>query len=687
MNQAQSQIARPRPYRLAELGLLILAIAVATSAYALVGLGVEDTIPANVYGYAGWLAALGLILHVVIWIKAKYADPVLVPIAVLLNGLGLAMIYRVDLGRDEYLGSGLTQLIWMTLGVGLAIAVIFIVRDHRWLRRYTYRVRLRSPPLPSSCRSFPVIGKTINGARIWIGVGSMSFQPGEIAKILLAIFFAGYLVSYKDQLVAAGPKILGIRFPRLRDFGPIVIAWVASVGILVFEKDLGTSLLFFGLFVAMLYVATSKVSWIILGLGFFAAGAVAATFLFTHVQQRVDGWLNALTAEEYNKEFGGSYQLVQGLFGMSNGGLVGTGFGEGRPNMVPYAESDFIYASFGEEIGLAGLFVILLCYLFIFQRGIRTAQQLRDGFGTLLATGLSFTIALQVFVVVGGVTRLIPLTGLTTPFLAQGGSSLIANWMIIGLLLRISDNARRPVEDFHTGVLRIPEDPEPAKKTAPAAVGTGAAGRIGRLGEYDGIGWTRTYGTEFCLGEPYRRGRPPRRTSAVLKARHRRPTSHPQTTTTRPTRTTLADTTTEVNDEEAIDAYRRRRIRHVRAPVRIDELGPVRHRGFAEQQSAEQSSDPRSARPRPRPDPRRRHPDRLFGAPSTTSTSSSASTDRKASIPRRTRPSPGTTRWCPGPRAWNGPPATISPAIPTPCSTTRSAASSPASSPAARPWS
>ncbi|WP_098729933.1 FtsW/RodA/SpoVE family cell cycle protein [Brevibacterium epidermidis] len=468
MNQAPSQTARPRTYRLAELGLLILAIAVATSAYALVGLGVEDTIPANVYGYAAWLAALGVILHIVVWIKAKYADPVLVPIAVLLNGLGLAMIYRVDLGRDEYLGSAMTQLVWMTLGVGLAIAVIFVVRDHRWLRRYTYvsgfaaLVFLLLPLIPG-------IGQTINGARIWIGVGPLSFQPGEIAKILLAIFFAGYLVTYKDQLVAAGPKILGIRFPRLRDFGPIIVAWVASVGVLVFERDLGTSLLFFGLFVAMLYVATSKVSWIILGLGFFSAGAVAATFLFSHVGQRVSGWLNALTAEEYNKTPGGSYQLVQGLFGMSNGGLIGTGFGEGRPNMVPYAESDFIYASFGEEIGLAGLFVILLCYLFIFQRGIRTAQQLRDGFGTLLVTGLSFTIALQVFVVVGGVTRLIPLTGLTTPFLAQGGSSLIANWMIIALLLRISDNARRPVEEFHTGVLTITEDPQPVPAGAPAA--------------------------------------------------------------------------------------------------------------------------------------------------------------------------------------------------------------------------
>ncbi|RBP67299.1 cell elongation-specific peptidoglycan biosynthesis regulator RodA [Brevibacterium sanguinis] len=461
MSASPDQVARPRPYRLAELGLLILAIAVAASAYALVGLGTEGTIPANVYGYAGWLAALGLILHVVVWWKAKYADPVLVPIAVLLNGLGLAMIYRIDYAKDRtgVDATAFTQLIWMTLGVGLAVAVIIWVKDHRWLRRYTFLsglaalVFLLLPLIPG-------LGRTINGARIWIGVGGFSFQPGELAKILLAVFFAGYLVSYRDQLVLAGPKILGIRFPRLRDFGPIVIAWVASVCILVLERDLGTSLLFFGLFVAMLYVATSRKSWIILGLGFFAVGAVAATFLFSHVEQRVSGWLNALSPEEYNKTPGGSYQLVQGLFGMANGGLSGTGLGEGRPNMVPYAESDFIYASLGEELGMAGLFVILLAYLFIFQRGIKTAQQLRDGFGTLLATGLSFTIALQVFVVVGGVTRLIPLTGLTTPFLAQGGSSLVANWVIIALLLRISDNARRPLEDFHTGVLSVTEDPD-----------------------------------------------------------------------------------------------------------------------------------------------------------------------------------------------------------------------------------
>lgn len=466
MSENPNQGARPRPYRLAELGLLILAIAVSTIAYALVGLGTEDTIPANVYQYAAWLAALGLILHIVVWWKAKYADPVLVPIAVLLNGLGLAMIYRVDLGRPEFLNSGMTQLIWMTLGVGLAVAVLVFLKDHRTLRRYTYIAGLAGLVL-LLLPLVPGLGSEHYGARIWIKVPFFgSFQPGEASKILLTIFFAGYLVSYRDQLVLAGPKFLGIRWPRLRDLGPLVAAWIASVGVLVFERDLGTSLLFFGLFVAMLYTATAKKAWILLGLGFFAVGAVFASLYFTHVQQRLEGWLSALNPEVYNKEAGGSYQLVQGLFGMSNGGLFGTGLGEGRPNMVPFAESDFIYASLGEELGMAGLFVILLCYLFIFQRGIKTAQQLRDGFGTLLATGLSFTIALQVFVVVGGVTRLIPLTGLTTPFLAQGGSSLVANWMIIALLLRISDNARRPVEEFHTGVLKITEDPDDSTASA-----------------------------------------------------------------------------------------------------------------------------------------------------------------------------------------------------------------------------
>lgn len=463
----------PQALRISELLLTALAVVISAGAYALVGLGSEQTVPANVYQYAGWLAALALALHLIVWWRARYADPVLVPLAVLLNGLGLAMIYRIDVaktaaGRES--NAAVSQLIWMTLGIILCALVIAFLRDHRMLRRYTYLTGLAALVL-LMLPLVPGLGKTINGARIWIGIGGMSFQPGEIAKICLAIFFAGYLVSFRDQLVLAGPKFLGMQFPRPRDLGPIIIAWVASVGILVLQRDLGTSLLFFGLFVAVLYVGTGKKAWIFLGLGMFTAGALIASRIFSHVQQRLDGWLDALNPDMYNREIGGSYQLVQGLFGMAKGGLTGAGLGNGRPHIVPYAESDFIYASLGEELGLVGMFAILLLYVVLFERGMKIAQQLRDGFGTLLATGLSFTIALQCFIVIGGVTRLIPLTGLTTPFLAYGGSSLIANWIIIGLMLRMSDNARRPAEEFQTGVLTIqkPGDEDEAHESALAS--------------------------------------------------------------------------------------------------------------------------------------------------------------------------------------------------------------------------
>ncbi|WP_084500191.1 FtsW/RodA/SpoVE family cell cycle protein [Brevibacterium album] len=453
--------------RFTELFLILLAVAISAGAYVLTGMGAEGEVPANAYSYAAWLAALGLALHAVVWWRASYADPVLVPIAVLLNGVGLAMIYRIDLAKDNTAAN--SQLIWMTLGTILAGLVLVLLRDHRLLRRYTYTCGLAAIVfllLPL----IPGLGAEINGARIWIRLGGMSFQPGEIAKILLALFFAGYLVSFRDQLVLAGPKILGIRFPRLRDMGPIFIAWVASVGILVFERDLGTSLLFFGMFVAMLYVATAKKTWIFLGLGLFAVGAFIASQIFSHVGQRVDGWLNALTPEEYNRTPGGSYQLVQGLFGMADGGLLGKGLGQGRPQVVPYAESDFIIASLGEELGLIGVFALLMLYVLLFARGMKIAERTRDGFGTLFAAGITFTIGLQCFIVIGGVTRLIPLTGLTTPFMAHGGSSLVANWIIIGLLLRISDSARRPQEEFRTGVLSLVSD-DLDREEAPASAG------------------------------------------------------------------------------------------------------------------------------------------------------------------------------------------------------------------------
>ncbi|NMR20452.1 FtsW/RodA/SpoVE family cell cycle protein [Cellulomonas fimi] len=437
---------RVRPGRGVELGLLVLALALGVAAYALVGLNVAGSLPTNIYGYSAGMVGLGVGLHVVMRLRAPYADPVILPATVALNGVGLAMIYRIDLANAAS-GDPTTfatrQLGWTAIGVILAAVVLVLLQDHRTLRRYTYTamvVGLVLVVLPL----VPGLGASINGARIWVYVGGQSLQPAELAKIALAVFFAGYLVTNRDTLTLAGPKVLGLQLPRIRDLGPILLVWAGSLAVLVLERDLGTSLLFFGVFVAMLYLATERLSWIVLGLVLFAGGAVVAAQAFPHVGARFDAWLNAFDDDVFARSPGGSGQLVRGLFGMANGGLFGTGWGRGRPDLVPYAESDFIVASLGEELGLTGLLAILLVYLVLVQRGLRTAIGVRDGFGKLLAGGLAFVVAFQCFVVVGGVTRLIPLTGLTMPFMAYGGSSLLANWVIVALLLRISDSARRP---------------------------------------------------------------------------------------------------------------------------------------------------------------------------------------------------------------------------------------------------
>ena len=443
-----------RTGRNVEAVLLVLAVGLAIGAWALVGLAVDGRLPAGMLGYGGGFGVLVLALHLILRWRAPYADPTLLPMATAINGIGLVIIHRLDLAEERSFSESLVsrQIIWTALGIAAATAVIILLRDHRVLSRYTY-VAMATGLLLLLLPLFPLIGKNINGARIWIGLGPLSFQPGEIAKIALTIFFAGYLVTARDSLSLVGRKILGIQFPRGRDLGPILVAWMLSLGVLVFERDLGTSLLFFGLFVALIYVATERTSWVILGLGLFLGGAFVAWRLFSHVQARVDAWLSPLDPEVYNRAFGSSQQLVQGLFGMASGGLLGTGLGEGRPDIVPYAESDFIVASIGEELGLTGLFAVLLLYGLIVERGMRTAIGVRDGFGKMLAGGLSFSIALQCFVVAGGVTRVIPLTGLTMPFLAYGGSSLVANWAMVALLLRISDQARRPLPELTT-----PED-------------------------------------------------------------------------------------------------------------------------------------------------------------------------------------------------------------------------------------
>lgn len=466
----------PRPRRNVELLLLILALGVGIGGYALVSAGVDGSFPKNLPLYAVGMAVLAGIVHVALRLRAPYADPVILPVAVALNTLGLALIHRVDLSRTPVTSFAGKQLLWSAVGVGCATLVLVFVRDHRLLRRYTFTamvvglVLLLLPLLPG-------LGKTINGARIWIGIGPFSLQPGELAKIALTIFFAGYLVTQRDNLSLVGKKVLGVRFPRGRDLGPLLIAWLASIAVLVLQRDLGTSLLFFGIFVAMIYVATERVSWVVLGFGLFIIGAFTASMLFSHVQGRITGWLHAMDTSVYDAQFGGSYQLVQGLFGMANGGLIGTGLGHGSPNLVPYAESDFIVATLGEELGLAGLMATLCLYMVLVERGIRTAIGVRDGFGKLLAGGLAFAVALQCFVVAGGVTRVIPLTGLTMPLLAYGGSSLLANWIIVGLLLRISDSARRPAASPTGSVPIVSSGASQAHtQTIPRVLGAGATG-------------------------------------------------------------------------------------------------------------------------------------------------------------------------------------------------------------------
>ncbi|GAA3787874.1 FtsW/RodA/SpoVE family cell cycle protein [Sphaerisporangium flaviroseum] len=426
----------------AQLVMLAFAVAIVMVAYANVGLGRNGQIPAGMLTYGLGLGGLMLAAYFVLARFAPWADPLVLPLVTLVNGLGLVMIYRIEQSTPK-LASASNQLFWTAMGVVMFSVTLIVLRDHRALQRMTYTaafVGLGLLILPL----LPLLGKEINGARIWVGVGAFSIQPGEFAKLALVVFFAGYLVAKRDVLALAGRRLLFIDLPRARDLGPVLITWVVSVGVLVLEKDLGTSLLLFGAFVAMLYIATQRTSWVLIGVTLFLGGAFVAGQLFSHVGARFDVWLNPSSPGLYDREFGGSYQLMQGLFGMGSGGILGKGLGQGHPDLIPLSFSDFIFAATGEELGLTGLMALLMVYALLVERGLRTAVAARDPFSKLLAGGLAFILAWQVFIIVGGVTNLIPLTGLVTPFMSQGGSALLANWILIALLVRMSDAARRP---------------------------------------------------------------------------------------------------------------------------------------------------------------------------------------------------------------------------------------------------
>ncbi|MER5178660.1 FtsW/RodA/SpoVE family cell cycle protein [Streptomyces sp. NPDC002896] len=429
-----------------ELALLVFAVAIPVFAYANVGLAINGEVPTGLMGYGIGLGLLAGVGHLVVRKLAPYADPLLLPLATLLNGLGLVFIWRLDQSERlqqvaTFSPSAPNQLMYSAAGIALFVVVLFALKDHRILQRYTYismvaaLVLLLLPVVPG-------LGADVFGAKIWISVGGFSIQPGEFAKIIIAVFFSGYLMVKRDALALASRRFMGLYLPRGRDLGPIITIWAVSLLILIFENDLGTSLLFFGMFVIMLYVATERTSWIVIGLLMSAAGAVGVASFASHVQARVDAWLDPFACYETSNA---CQQIGQSIMSFGSGGVLGTGLGQGNSDLIGFAaNSDFIFATVGEELGLAGVMAFLLLYALIIERGVRTALAARDPFGKLFAVGLSGAFALQIFVVAGGVMGLIPLTGMTMPFLAAGGSSVIANWALIGILIRISDTARRP---------------------------------------------------------------------------------------------------------------------------------------------------------------------------------------------------------------------------------------------------
>jgi cell division protein FtsW (lipid II flippase) len=435
VSQAAPQLGRAR--RNTELALLILAILLAVGAYALAGLGLDGRVPVGLAGYGMLLVGGYVFSHLAVRWLAPLSDPVFLPTAVLLAGLGFAVIYRLD---HSLAGA---QTLWLLLGLALFTLTLLVIRDHRMLDHFTYTIGLLGI-LMLLLPLAPGIGRTVRGARLWVGIGPLQFQPAEIGKVLLVIFLASYLNARKELLAVATRRLGPIALPEPRHLAPLLVAWGISLIVLFLERDLGSSLLFFGIFVVMLWVATGRGAYLVLGGILFAAGALVGYAAFSHVQARVEVWLHVFEPRLIQDE---GYQLAQSLFAMATGGILGTGLGLGRPGFIPDAPTDFVFSAVGEELGLLGTMALLLLFVLLIFRGFRAAVRSPDGFGQLLAAGLSASLALQTFVIVGGVTRLIPLTGITLPFVSYGGSSLVANFVILALLIRVSSGSpERPAD-------------------------------------------------------------------------------------------------------------------------------------------------------------------------------------------------------------------------------------------------
>lgn len=432
---AAASVTHARKRRNTELALLIVAIALAILAYVLVGLGRKGEIPVGVSGYALVLVGGYVSAHIVMRRVAPHADPVFLPTAVLLAGLGFAMIFRLS---PRLAGA---QTLWLLFALALFALTLVVVRNYRQLDQFTYTIGVLGLAL-LLLPLVPVIGQEVRGARLWVGIGPLQFQPAELGKVLLVIFLASYLNTRKELLAVATRRLGPLALPEPRHLAPLLVAWGVSLVVLFVERDLGSSLLFFGMFVIMVWIATARGAYLILGGLLFGVGALLGYAAFSHVQDRVTIWLNALDPKLIGDE---SFQIAQSLFAMATGGIAGTGLGQGRPGFIPDAHTDFVFSSIGEELGLLGTMAVLMLFVLLIVRGFRAAVTSPDGFGQLLAAGLSTILALQTFVIIGGVTRLIPLTGITLPFVSYGGSSLVANFAILALLIRVS--GRPPSDD------------------------------------------------------------------------------------------------------------------------------------------------------------------------------------------------------------------------------------------------
>ena len=434
--------------------LLLLLFAAALLALMLFGLETSQgrTLSTEMLYIIGGFVGVYAIAHVAIALLAPYADQVMLPVVALLNAIGLVVIYRLDLAeRPGYGPLAERQMLWSLVGVGLMVLTLIVVRDHKSLSRYSYLLGLVGLIL----LALPLVWPQPPGyeeARIWLWLGPFSIQPGEFSKILLLIFFAQLLAQKRALFTVAGRRFAGLTFPRLRDLAPILMVWAIAILIMAVSNDFGPALLLFATVLGMVYFATGRASWLAIGLALVAIGGYAVYQVSSKIQERVSNFLDPFADFE-----GIGNQPANALIGLSWGGITGTGLGYGHPELVPVAHSDYILAALGEELGFVGIAAVLCLFGVFITRGFRTAMQARDSYGKLLASGLALTIAIQIFVVAGGVSAMLPMTGLTTPFMSAGGSSVMANYILLGLLLRISNGANRPA-DYDAVAAAQPEE-------------------------------------------------------------------------------------------------------------------------------------------------------------------------------------------------------------------------------------